>query len=102
MLSQLLYFACDCPMVLHMMLTALVSLQMIAASRNRRVMLLMHGLGVFAPLGLVYGLLLVLSWSPDTLSMMMPGSLETAFSQGTQPCTMQLYHHAYRLVDCGA
>lgn len=30
---------------------------------------------VLAPLALVYGLLLVWSWQPDTLSLILPGSL---------------------------
>lgn len=40
---------------------------------------------VFIPLGLAYAALLAQSWSPDTLSLMMPGSLDQAFTGGFNP-----------------
>lgn len=36
----------------------------------------MRSLWPFLPLALGYGLLLFNSWSPDTLSIMMPGSIQ--------------------------
>lgn len=35
----------------------------------------MESFGLFVPLALLYGYLLVASWQPDTLSLMMPGDL---------------------------
>ncbi|GFR40844.1 hypothetical protein Agub_g1492, partial [Astrephomene gubernaculifera] len=39
----------------------------------------------FVPLALGYFVLLVLAWSPDTLSIMMPGSLKEGLSGGFKP-----------------
>ena len=37
---------------------------------------------VLAPLGLVYGLLLIWSWQPDTFSLILPGSLADGLKGG--------------------
>ncbi|KXZ45237.1 hypothetical protein GPECTOR_57g527 [Gonium pectorale] len=39
----------------------------------------------FVPLSLAYLVLLVMSWSPDTLSIMMPGSLAEGLAGGFNP-----------------
>lgn len=51
-------------------------LQMIVARRSTLVRSFMRSLLPFIPLALGYGLMLFNSWSPDTLSTMMPGSLQ--------------------------
>ena len=52
---------------------------------------------VLAPLGLVYGLLLVWSWQPDSLSLILPGSL-------TEGLKGELHRHegAMGWQGCGA
>ncbi len=35
---------------------------------------------IFVPLAVTYGVLLARSWSPDTLSLMMPGSFRQGFA----------------------
>jgi hypothetical protein len=47
------------------------------ASRN-----LLRSLRPFAPLAVLYVLLLALSWQPDTLSLMLPGSIEEGLRTG--------------------
>ncbi|KAK9867083.1 hypothetical protein WJX84_008592 [Apatococcus fuscideae] len=40
---------------------------------------------VFAPLAALYAVLLVASWDPSTLSLILPGSLKEGFSGGLKP-----------------
>lgn len=58
--------------VYHLAIFAL----MLVSSSARPIQKLIRSLWPFVPLALGYGLLLANSWTPDTLSIMMPGSLE--------------------------
>lgn len=53
---------------------------MILAPRWRLTERLMQSEAIFVPLSLLYGVLLWRSWTPDTLSLMMPGSLAAGFA----------------------
>ncbi len=65
-------------------LTSLLSLmmQMIFVRRSLLVRAFMRSLLPFVPLAILYGLMLYNSWSPDTLSTMMPGSLKEGLASG--------------------
>lgn len=55
---------------------------MILVPKARAVQRSMGSLWVFLPLTLLYGLLLVNSYSPDMLSILLPGSLAEGMSAG--------------------
>eukprot|EP00195_Chlamydomonas_chlamydogama_P006610 CAMPEP_0202904966 /NCGR_PEP_ID=MMETSP1392-20130828/31944_1 /ASSEMBLY_ACC=CAM_ASM_000868 /TAXON_ID=225041 /ORGANISM="Chlamydomonas chlamydogama, Strain SAG 11-48b" /LENGTH=268 /DNA_ID=CAMNT_0049592863 /DNA_START=47 /DNA_END=853 /DNA_ORIENTATION=+ len=59
-------------------------LAMIAAPNSISLRSVVKSFGVFVPLALTYGVLLYSSWSPDTLSIMMPGNLAAGL-QGFNP-----------------
>jgi len=58
---------------------------MILAPRASVVRKTMRSYWVLAPLALIYLALLAYSWSPDTLSILMPGSLADGFTGGFNP-----------------
>ena len=63
---------------------------MIAAPKFRAAIDVLRSDLVFMPLALMYLVLLVRSWEPDTLSLMMPGSLREGFAGmlcGRNRCT---------------
>ena len=51
--------------------------------RGRASRHLLRSLRPFAPLAVLYVVLLALSWQPDTVSLMLPGSLEEGLRTGT-------------------
>ena len=54
--------------------------QMFLAPHSRGTQRLLRPDGIFVPLALMYGILLARSWAPDTLALMMPGSLQQGFA----------------------
>lgn len=69
----------------HVTRSASCLLQMLLLSKIRAVRDLIRSNLVFVPLGLAYLALLAQSWAPDTLSLMMPGSLGQAFTGSFNP-----------------
>lgn len=62
-----------------------IALLMIAFPSWPRTRQLVESPWVLAPIALVYGVLLVWSWQPDTFSLILPGSLEEGFKGGFNP-----------------
>ncbi|KAJ9534796.1 hypothetical protein QJQ45_017216, partial [Haematococcus lacustris] len=65
--------------------TLVLFLSMVLTPRLRAVQQLMTSLWVFAPVALIYLGLLAYSWTPDTLSILFPGSLQEGLSGGFKP-----------------
>jgi len=58
----------------------LLIVQMILAPDRQGTQRLLRPDAIFVPLAVTYGILLARSWSPDTLSLMMPGSFRQGFA----------------------
>ncbi|KAL6754176.1 hypothetical protein V8C86DRAFT_2710500 [Haematococcus lacustris] len=65
--------------------TLVLFLSMVLTPRLRAVQQFMTSLWVFAPVALIYLGLLAYSWTPDTLSILFPGSLQEGLSGGFKP-----------------
>lgn len=50
--------------------------QMLLAPHWDQTKELMESFGIFIPLSLIYAYLLGMSWQPDTLQLVMPGSMQ--------------------------
>ena len=56
---------------------------MLLLPRRRVTISIMHSDWVFVPLSIMYIMLLAQSWTPDTLQLIMPGSLQAGLSGTT-------------------
>ncbi len=71
--------------------TQLCTLQMLFLPNKRATVSIMHSKWIFLPLSITYIALLIQSWTPETLQMIMPGSLQAGLT-GTHRQTQHLCH----------
>ena len=75
--------------------------QMVIAPNWRGTQRLLRPDSIFVPLALMYGVLLVRSWAPDTLALMMPGSLREGFTGACRLRTAVSDHRASPITSLG-
>jgi len=69
----------------------LCTLQMLFLPNKQATVSIMHSSWIFVPLSITYIALLIQSWTPETLQMIMPGSLQAGLT-GTHRQTQHLCH----------